>query len=198
MSGADGPPSPWNLPNAITLLRIALVPVFAWLLLADDGQQSGWRVAAWGAFTVAVLTDRLDGALARRQGLVTNFGTVADPIADKALVGTALVLLSLLGELAWWVTVVVVVREVAITVLRFVMIRTQVMPAGRGGKAKTASQALAISLYLLPLAQWFGPWAVTLAWWTMLTAVVLTVASGVDYVAQAVHLRRGPVRAGSA
>ena len=140
----------WNLANALTAVRLVLVPVFGVLLLHDDGQQASWRVAAFVAFFVASITDRFDGELARRRGLVTDVGKIADPIADKALIGMALVGLSLLGELPWWVTIVVLVREVGITVLRFVVIRHGVMPASRGGKVKTFVQALAIGLYVLP------------------------------------------------
>jgi CDP-diacylglycerol--glycerol-3-phosphate 3-phosphatidyltransferase len=131
------------------------------------------------------MTDRLDGDIARRRGLVTDVGKIADPIADKALTGTALVGLSLLGDLSWWVTVVVLVREVGITVLRFVVIRHGVMPAGRGGKVKTAVQGLAILLYVLPLS---GS-AHAVAVGVMACAVVLTVVTGIDYLAQAWRLR---------
>jgi CDP-diacylglycerol---glycerol-3-phosphate 3-phosphatidyltransferase len=188
------PPSPWNIANALTVLRIALVPLFAVLLLHDGGHSADWRLASWVTFTAAVVTDRIDGDIARRRGLVTDFGKVADPIADKALIGTALVLLSVLGELPWWVTVLVLVRELGITLLRFVVIRHGIMPASHGGKIKTVLQATAIGLYLLPLATWFGSWATTLAWWVMLAAVAVTVVTGLDYVVQAVRLRRGSAR----
>ncbi|HEX5535098.1 MAG TPA: CDP-diacylglycerol--glycerol-3-phosphate 3-phosphatidyltransferase [Actinomycetales bacterium] len=187
-------PSAWNIANALTLLRIALVPVFALFLFHDQGADPAWRVAAAAAFAVAVVTDRVDGEVARRRGLVTDFGKVADPIADKALMGTALVALSVLGELPWWVTVVVLVREIGITVLRFVVIRHGVIPASHGGKLKTVLQALAIGLYLLPLQHWFGGWAVTAQWWVMLAAVVVTVVTGLDYIVQAVRLRRTSAR----
>jgi CDP-diacylglycerol--glycerol-3-phosphate 3-phosphatidyltransferase len=173
--------SSWNVANLLTGLRLALVPAFGWLLLHADGRQSSWRVAATVVFVVAGLTDRFDGELARRRNLITDLGKIADPIADKALMGMALVGLSLLGELSWWITVVVLVREIGITVLRFVVIRHAVMPAGRGGKAKTALQALAIGLYLLPLP---GGWH-RLAVAVMAVAVALTVATGLDYLVKA-------------
>jgi CDP-diacylglycerol--glycerol-3-phosphate 3-phosphatidyltransferase len=176
--------SVWNVANALTLLRIILVPVFGWLLLYSDERATSWRLAAAACFVVAVVTDRFDGELARRRGLITDVGKIADPIADKALMGTALVGLSLLGELPWWVTVVVLAREVGITLMRFFVIRHGVMPAGRGGKAKTALQALAVTSYVLPLASWMQPAEVAL----MAGAVSLTVVTGADYVIKAVRL----------
>jgi CDP-diacylglycerol--glycerol-3-phosphate 3-phosphatidyltransferase len=178
--------STWNLANGLTAFRLVLVPVFAALLMHDGGGHASWRVAAFAAFAVASITDRFDGELARRRGLVTDVGTIADPIADKALTGAALVGLSLLGELPWWVTVVVLVREVGITALRFVVIRHGVMPASRGGKVKTFLQGLAIGLYVLPLS---GA-AHTVAEVVMGAAVVVTVVTGLDYLTRAATLRR--------
>jgi CDP-diacylglycerol--glycerol-3-phosphate 3-phosphatidyltransferase len=178
--------SAWNVANALTVLRLLLVPVFAVLLFHDDGNDTGWRVAAFLTFVVASMTDRFDGELARRRGLITDFGKIADPIADKALTGTALVGLSALGELPWWVTVVVLVREVGVTLLRFWVIRHGVIPASRGGKVKTALQVLAIGLYILPLE---GA-AQAIAQVVMAAAVIVTVATGADYVVRAFRLRR--------
>jgi CDP-diacylglycerol---glycerol-3-phosphate 3-phosphatidyltransferase len=180
-----------NVANALTVLRLCLVPVFAVALLRNGGEDTTWRVLACVVFVVASLTDRFDGDLARRRGLVTDFGKLADPIADKALIGTALVGLSALDRLPWWVTTVVLVREVGVTLLRFWVIRHGVIPASRGGKAKTTLQAVAIGLYLLPLSGW--GW--TVAEWVMGAAVVLTLATGVDYVARALGLRRAGRRA---
>lgn len=185
MTTVPAPASAWNVANGLTALRLGLVPVFGWLLLYDGGRHSGWRLAAAGAFLVAVITDRLDGDIARRRGLVTDLGKIADPIADKALIGTALVGLSLLGDLPWWVTAAVLVREIGVTLLRFVVIRHGIMPAGRGGKAKTAAQALAIVLYVAPLT---GTWH-DAAVGVMALAVLLTVVTGLDYVVQAVRMR---------
>jgi CDP-diacylglycerol--glycerol-3-phosphate 3-phosphatidyltransferase len=175
-----------NLANAMTVLRLALVPVVAVTLLHAGGRVTGWRVAACVVFLIASVTDRIDGDIARRRGLITEFGKLADPLADKALTGTALVGLSVLGLLSWWVTVLILAREIGVTALRFWVIRHQVIPASRGGKAKTLVQSVAIGLYLLPLS---GVLA-SLAGWAMALAVVLTVATGVDYVARAVTLRR--------
>ncbi|GAB3680300.1 hypothetical protein GCM10025868_07370 [Angustibacter aerolatus] len=182
--------SPWNLANGLTGFRVALVPLFGWLLLHDDGRSTGWRLLAFGAFALASVTDRVDGEVARRQDTVTDVGKIADPIADKALIGMALVGLSLIGDLPWWITVVVLVRELGVTALRFVVIRHGVIPASRGGKAKTLLQVVAIGLFVLPLS---GALHV-LAWVVMAVAVLVTVVTGLDYVARAVRLRRGSER----
>ncbi len=168
------------------MTRLLLVPVFGWLLLAEDGQNTQLRVAAAIVFLIASLTDWVDGWLARRHDIVTTFGKVADPIADKALTGVALIGLSLLGELPWWVTVLIIGREIVVTILRFAVISDGVIPASRGGKAKTVSQMVAITLYLLPLA---GPW-LTIRAVVMGVAVVLTVATGIDYAGRALAVRR--------
>jgi CDP-diacylglycerol---glycerol-3-phosphate 3-phosphatidyltransferase len=179
-------PSAVNVPNALTMLRLLLVPVFLWLLLREGGDDSVSRVWAAVVFVVAGATDFVDGELARRQGLVTTFGKVADPIADKTLTGAALLGLSYLGDLPWWVTVVILVREIGVTLLRFWVIRIGVIPASRGGKAKTAAQMLAILLYLLPVTGWL----LTARAVVMGVAVLLTLATGVDYVARAWRLHR--------
>ncbi|HEV7452796.1 MAG TPA: CDP-diacylglycerol--glycerol-3-phosphate 3-phosphatidyltransferase [Pseudonocardiaceae bacterium] len=175
----------WNVANLLTMSRMVLVPVFVLALFTDGGKDPAWRVTAAVIFCVASLTDRLDGDLARRRGLVTNFGTIADPIADKALIGAALVGLSLLGELAWWITMLIAVRELGVTVLRFWVLRLGVIPASRGGKVKAFAQAVAIGLYVLPLP----PAADPVLWMVMGIAVVLTVVTGVDYVMRALRLR---------
>lgn len=179
--------SVYNIANALTVLRIALVPVFVFALLNHDGQSTVWRWIAAGVFALAIITDKLDGDLARKHGLITDFGKMADPIADKALIGSALVGLSLLDLLPWWVTVVILARELGITLLRFLVIRHGVIPASRGGKAKTFVQSLAIWLYILPLAGVIG----TARWWLMGAALLLTVVTGIDYVVRAIALSRG-------
>jgi CDP-diacylglycerol--glycerol-3-phosphate 3-phosphatidyltransferase len=188
--------SAWNIANALTILRMALVPVFAWFLLYDGGHSTSYRLFAAGIFVVATATDHIDGHIARAKGLVTDFGKVSDPIADKALMGMALIGLSLIDLLPWWVTAVVVVREVGVTALRFVVIRHGVMPASRGGKVKTALQATAILLYVLPLyaLALSGLWQ-TIAAVIMASAVIVTVATGVDYVLRAHTLRNTSPRA---
>ncbi len=174
-----------NVANLLTVSRLVLVPVFLLTLFAGGGHDTGWRLIATLVFAIASITDNLDGRLARKLGLITDFGKIADPIADKALIGSALVGLSVLGELPWWVTVVIAVREIGVTVLRFWVIRYGVIPASRGGKWKTLAQIVAIGLFLLPLP---APADVG-SWLIMGVALVLTVVTGVDYVVRAVRLR---------
>ncbi|GAA2065883.1 MULTISPECIES: CDP-diacylglycerol--glycerol-3-phosphate 3-phosphatidyltransferase [Leifsonia] len=182
--------SNWNLPNAITVVRILLAPLFVWMLLADGGDDGWLRWAAAALFIVAIATDGVDGALARRQGLVTDLGKLLDPIADKVLTGGALIALSILGELPWWVTIVILVREIGITVYRFVVIRQGVIAASRGGKIKTIVQSVAISFALVPLWTVFGDWIFWVNGILMTAAVILTVWTGIDYLWQAWKGRR--------
>jgi CDP-diacylglycerol---glycerol-3-phosphate 3-phosphatidyltransferase len=184
-----GPPL-WNIANVLTGIRLLLVPVFVVALLAENGESTAWRLGAFAIFVIASITDSLDGDLARRHGLVTTFGTVADPIADKALTGSALVGLSILGEIPWWITIVIMGRELGITALRLVVIRYGVIPASRGGKAKTVLQMLAIGLYLLPLEAFAGAAGVVgvVRWVVLAAAVLLTVVTGLDYVVRAWRL----------
>ena len=165
-----------NPANELTVLRLILVPFFV-LFLVTGG--TGWRVAAFALFVVASVTDLLDGRLARQRGLITDFGKIADPVADKALTGAAFITLSALGQLSWWVTVVIMVRELGITALRMIVIRRNVIAASRGGKLKTLLQMLAISLYVLP-----GPFGLARPL-LMAAAVVVTVVTGVDYLVRA-------------
>jgi len=178
-----------NIANVLTLARVALVPVFAVALFMDSGQSTAWRLVAAGAFAIAAVTDRFDGQIARNRGLVTDFGKIVDPIADKALIGTALIGLSLLAFLPWWVTVVILVRELGITALRLIIVRRGVIPASRGGKLKTVVQIFAIGLYILPLEQ-VASWLISLAHITMGAAFILTVGTGVHYIYRAAVLVR--------
>ncbi|MFF2200173.1 CDP-diacylglycerol--glycerol-3-phosphate 3-phosphatidyltransferase [Streptomyces sp. NPDC058145] len=178
--------SVWNVANLLTMLRLLLVPGFVALMLADGGYDPAWRSLAWAAFAVAMITDLFDGHLARTYNLVTDFGKIADPIADKAIMGAALICLSALGDLPWWVTIVILGRELGITLLRFLVIRYGVIPASRGGKLKTLIQGVAVGMYVLALTGWLA----TLRFWVMAVAVVLTVVTGLDYVRQAIVLRR--------
>lgn len=179
------PVSNWNIANVLTMLRIAMVPVFGWFLLVDGGTDTASRWIAFGVFLAASVTDRIDGDLARSRGLVTDFGKMMDPIADKALMGTALIGLSIIDRLPWWVTIVILVRELGVTLLRFWVIKHGVIPASRGGKIKTFLQGIAIGLFVMP----FGGVFLWVAWAVMIAAVVVTVATGLDYVGRAVKLR---------
>ena len=191
-NSAGSAPRIWNLPNILTMLRIAMVPFFIWFLLLDApglvAQNGIWRWIAAATFALAIYTDKLDGDIARSRGLVTDFGKIADPIADKLLIGSALVMLSLLGELPLWVTLLILIREWGITALRFFVIRYGVIPASRGGKLKTVVQTAAIFLYVMPLAA-IAPWLGILAFIVMLAALAITVWTGVEYVVEAMKLR---------
>ena len=181
-------PSSWNLPNALTVGRLLMVPLFvvvAWI--GFDRGSEAWQTWAAVIFGAAAITDLVDGELARRTNQVTSFGKIVDPIADKALTGSALVILSWFDLLPWWVTIVVVAREVVVTALRFWVIRHGVIAASRGGKVKTALQIIAITLYLLPLSSGADDVAI----WIMAAAVLVTVVTGGDYCLRAVALRRG-------
>ncbi len=190
-AGAGDRPVPlWNIANILTMVRIVLVPVFVLLFLQGT---TTTRLVATGVFAVAALTDKLDGTIARRRGLVTDFGKLADPIADKALVISALLLLSIDGLLPWWATVVIIVRELGITALREVMKRRgAIMAASSGGKTKTVLQITFLLMLLVPWAD-LVPGAVAdaiaiVAFGIMLAAVAATVITGVDYVVKAVQI----------
>ena len=187
------PPSNLNIANALTVLRIVGVPVFGWLLLTEGGDDVGFRLWAFVAFILLMITDRIDGDIARSRGLVTNFGKIADPIADKALTGMAFVGLSIIGVLWWWVTIVLLVREWGITLMRFVVKKYGVMPASQGGRIKTTFQAVAIGGYLLPLEIWDNTFSQVLRWATHVTmaaALAITLVTAVQYVRDAVVMRR--------
>ena len=190
-AGSPARSANWNLPNAITVVRIVLAPVFFWMLLADGGQGGALRWIATALFVVAISTDWVDGYLARRKGQVTDLGKILDPIADKLLTSGALVCLSILGEVPWWVTVLIVIREVGITIWRFVELgRGNVVPASSGGKLKTLVQAVAISFALAPLPMLLGEWVAWVNAVLMAAALVLTVWSGLLYVRDAMRLAR--------
>lgn len=178
---------PRQFPNAITIVRIACAPVFVWMLLADGGADGALRWWAAALFIVAIATDGIDGYLARKYDLVSDAGKLLDPIADKALTGCAFVGLSLLAELPWWITIVVLVREIGITVYRLVVASNHVLAAAWMGKLKTVVQAVALSLALLPLWTLVGEWIHIVNAVTMTVAVVLTITSGVDYVVSEVR-----------
>ena len=174
-----------NVPNALTVARLLLVPVFGYFVLGvEQTETMQWAGAI--LFLVAAITDLVDGAWARKYGLVTNFGKIADPIADKALIGTALIALSISGDIAWWVTGVILFREVAITIMRFWVINHGVIPASRGGKVKTVSQIVAIVAFLIPVSGWVD----LVAQLSLGVALALTIVTGIDYALKA-HFSSG-------
>ena len=180
-----------NVANALTVLRLLLVPVFIWLSLLP-GDRAG--LAAVVVFVVAAFTDRLDGQLARSRGLVTSFGKIADPIADKALTLSDFVLLSVNHRLWWWVTILIVVRELGITVMRFFMLRRAVMAASRGGKIKTTLQMVGLVGLLTPwstlLPAGLAAFLTKAAYVVVAAALIVTVVTGLDYVREAMRLSR--------
>ncbi len=191
---ASRPVSVYNIANALTLLRLVVVPLFAVVLVAQQGQDRGWRWWATVLFGAAALTDLLDGDLARRRGLITDVGKVADPIADKALTGTALVGLSWLGEVPWPITVIILGRELGVTLLRLWVLRYGVIAASRGGKAKTLLQAIGLGLLIMPITGWGH----TLGVAVLAAAVVVTVVTGLDYLRRAWRLRASVLARGRA
>ena len=162
-------------PNIISALRIALVPVLVVLVLVQTRAAS---YAAAAVFVLGGLSDGLDGWLARRHGTTSRTGMWLDPLSDKLLVSAAVISLVIVDRFPLWAAVIIVVREVAVTVLRAVRgTRGTSMPASNLGKAKTASQLVAVTLYLLPL----GPGADGVKLAVLIVAVAFTVLSGVDY-----------------
>ncbi|AIT89375.1 CDP-diacylglycerol--glycerol-3-phosphate 3-phosphatidyltransferase [Corynebacterium ulcerans] len=178
-------PSNFNVPNVLTSLRIIVIPLFAWLVISGDGQHASWMWWSLGVFVALMITDKLDGDIARAKNLVTDFGKIADPIADKALMITALVCLNVVGLVGWWVTAIIVVRELGITFWRMGELRKgNVVPASKGGKIKTTLQSLAVALYLVPLSGVFS----VVQFLVMLAAVAVTVITGVQYLIDARRL----------
>ena len=197
--------SNWNLPNVLTGLRIVMVPFFAYALLQDGGGSVGWRIASFVLFVGAAITDKIDGDIARARNLVTNFGKIADPIADKALTGMAVIGLSIVGDIWWWVTIVLLLREWSVTLLRLSILKQVVVAAAQSGKIKTALQATALATLCLPLRQVTGePFETvgTLLFYAaqllLAGAVAMTLWSGYEFFRDVWHqrgnIRQSPVR----
>jgi CDP-diacylglycerol--glycerol-3-phosphate 3-phosphatidyltransferase len=184
-------PSNWNVPNALTTLRLVMVPFFGWALLVHHGADNTWRWVAWALFALAMVTDKVDGDLARKHGLVTDVGKIADPIADKAMTGMAFVGLSVIGDLWWWVTALVLFREWAVTLARLSIARNVVIAARQSGKVKTVAQTFALGLMVAPFDRLPGAWHTPglVVWWIgaalLGLAVVLTVTSGLEFARDA-------------
>jgi len=191
LRAGDGPVSTWSVPNLISIVRIVLVPVFVVVLLVAGSHADPMRWVATALFVVAISTDSLDGHLARSRNLVTDLGKILDPIADKALTGAALVVLSVLHELPWWVTIPILVREVGITVWRFAVLSKRVVPASKGGKTKTVLQSVAITLALAPFPALLGSWMDWVNTVFMAAAFVVTILTGIQYLVDDRRLNRG-------
>lgn len=166
-----------NLPNALTVFRILALPFCAWALFQKDGQDPTWQIIAWSSFFIVGMTDVLDGRIARKRNQISNFGIILDPIADKAFIATALIGLSILGKMPWWVTAVILIREIGVTILRFAVIKREVISANRGGKLKSLLQNFSVGFYILPLPTYlYLPRDILLG-----IAIVLTVWTGIEY-----------------
>ncbi len=189
MAEVQAQPSNWNVPNVLTTFRIAMVPFFAWTLLIDGGDSITWRCVSFVIFSIAMITDKVDGDLARKHNLITNFGKIADPIADKALTGMAFIALSIVGDIWWWVTIIVLVREWSVTLLRLSVLKKVVIAAADLGKLKTTFQAVALATLCLPLrnpdlANWLevpGEVLFYVAQVCLAIAVALTMWSGYEF-----------------
>jgi CDP-diacylglycerol--glycerol-3-phosphate 3-phosphatidyltransferase len=181
-----------NIANIITVVRILLAPLFVWLVLLDGGEHGIWRFIAAALFIAAIATDGLDGALARKRNLVTNSGIILDPIADKILIGGALIALALVAELPWWVVIVILAREIGITLFRLIVLSDRVIPASRGGKLKTVLQAVTLSSWLVPTWLLLGSWVFTLNWVLMGAVIVVTVFTGFDYLVKGLRSPKAP------
>lgn len=191
---AEARPSNLNVPNALTVLRIVLVPVFLAVLFTHP-EDPGWRIVSTAVFVLAILTDLADGHIARKYNLVTDFGKLWDPVADKALTGAAFVSLGILGELNWIIIVLILVREWGITWLRAAIAKYGIMAANRGGKLKTVTQSVALALYLLGLEN-LPVWVQVVAKVIMGAALLLTLLTGADYIRSAAKIRRDALAAG--
>lgn len=166
-----------NLPNALTVFRILALPFCAWALFQKDGEDPTWQIIAWSSFFIVGMTDVLDGRIARKRNQISNFGIILDPIADKAFIATALIGLSILGKMPWWVTAVILIREIGVTILRFAVIKREVISANRGGKLKSLLQNFSVGFYILPLPTYlYLPRDILLG-----IAIALTVWTGIEY-----------------
>lgn len=191
----ESKPSNLNVPNALTLLRIVMVPVFLAVLFSNP-DDFGWRLAATAVFVVAILTDLADGYIARKYNLVTDFGKLWDPVADKALTGAAFIALGILGELSWIIIVLILLREWGITWLRAAIAKHGIMAANKGGKLKTVTQSVALGLYLLGREN-LPEWLSVVAFVIMILALVLTLLTGITYIFSALKIRREAIASGT-
>ena len=171
-------------PNFITVARLVFVPVGAYTLFKNGGNDPLWQYISWIVFFLLGLSDILDGNLARSRNSITELGKFLDPVADKVMIGTAMISLSILNRLPWWITIVILVREVGITIFRLAVIKRGVIAANKGGKIKSTFQNFGVGFYVLPLSE-------NLFWFRdgfMLIAVALTIVTGFYYVQSAFKL----------
>lgn len=176
-----------NLPNILTIGRILALPFCAWALFKNGGNDPDWQIIAWCMFFVVGMTDVLDGRIARKRNQISSFGTLLDPIADKAFIATALIGLSILERMPWWVTIVILAREVGITILRFAVIKRGIIAASKGGKIKSLLQNFSVGFYMLPLPEYlFLPRDLLLG-----VAIILTMTSGYEYLRDVIKAGRG-------
>ena len=165
-------------PNTLTLARILLIPVGVFMIFFDGGDNAHFQIIAWTIYFILGLTDIADGKWARQANRITPLGTFLDPVADKALIGSAMISLSILGRFPWWITILILLREIGITVFRLLVIKDGVIPASKGGKLKTIFQGFGVGFFMLPLPH-------SLDWFKysfIAVAVTLTLTSGYDYL----------------
>ena len=168
-----------NLPNKLTLIRVALIPLFVFFMLSDiGGEYNKWIALA--IFIVASLTDMLDGMIARKYNLVTNFGKFMDPLADKLLVCSALICFTGLNALPSWMVIIIISREFIISGFRLVASDNGVViAASYWGKFKTVFQIIMICLIIASIENVFFVYLTTIVTWI---ALILTVVSLIDYI----------------
>lgn len=203
MSEAHTRPAPaenqaplWNIANILTMVRFVMVPIFIVVGVMYHETVPG-RFLIAGVFALAMITDFVDGKLARKYNLITDFGKIADSLADKGMTGAAFILLSIWEYIPWWMTILILVREFGITLMRFTILKYGALPANFSGKAKTMLQSIAIAFCLLPFDLWWEP-ARWIGVGLVFLAVVLTVYSGVLTLRDGLRLRREALSAGAA
>jgi CDP-diacylglycerol--glycerol-3-phosphate 3-phosphatidyltransferase len=165
-------------PNTLTVTRILLIPIGVYTLFFDGGDNSTFQIISYLIFFTLGMTDIVDGRWARHSNRITPLGTFLDPVADKALIGSAMISLSILDRFPWWITILILTREIGITLFRLLVIKNGVIPASKGGKIKTLMQNFGVGFFILPLPQ-------SLDWFKygfMSVAIVLTITSAYDYL----------------
>jgi CDP-diacylglycerol--glycerol-3-phosphate 3-phosphatidyltransferase len=165
-------------PNTLTVTRIALIPLGVYVLFLDGGDNPKYQALAWTVFFILGLTDILDGRWARNSNRITALGTFLDPVADKALIGSAMISLSIQGRFPWWITILILTREIGITLFRLMVIKGGVIPASKGGKLKTLMQNFGVGFFMLPFPSWLEWFRVAF----ISVAIILTITTAYDYI----------------